>query len=199
MESLKIDFTKALEKAMKYQEAKEVKPATDKQVEAEILRIAETVGYIPSKQIIEPIRAYLSGYGILLSGEAGIGKTMLMSALGMRMYGAVHIASYGLRNLYKWYEWSDNHNICIDDIGTETIVSEYGAKDEIMKRVIAHRAEQQSGRTSITTNLDSDEIAKRYDDRTLSRILGMCKTFQMTGTNRRKPVAVKVDNEQGGK
>jgi len=182
-----IDFTKALLKAESFHADNALPAVSDEEVNTEIVKIAEKHGYKPSKQVVEPIRAYLSGYGVLLSGEAGIGKTFLMKALGCRLYRVEDIADYGLREISKWYEWTDGNNLCIDDLGAEGVVSEYGAKDDVMKMVIAHRAERQKGRTSITTNLDSDKIAERYGDRTLSRILGMCKPFRMEGISMRKP------------
>jgi hypothetical protein len=53
-----------------------------------------------------------------------------------------------------------------------------------MKRVICHR-EQLAARTHITTNLTSAEIRTRYDERTLSRVLGMCKPFTLEGKDMR--------------
>jgi len=181
---MKLDLSEALKKA----EAFKVPTHTidDDAVSQKILDMAERYGYRPSDQIVEPVRAYLSDYGILLSGEAGIGKTFLMRCLGARLYRVEDIAAYGLRQIDKWYEWTDGNDLCIDDLGTEGIVSEYGAKDDVMKIVIAHRAERQGGRTSLTTNLTSEQIAERYGDRTLSRALGMCKPFKMEGASMRE-------------
>ena len=148
-------------------------------------------GYIPSDCIIEPIRAILSGYGVLLTGKAGAGKTFLMREMGVRIYSATRLAEWGLSKIAGWYEWWDGKEVCIDDIGTEHIVSEYGAKEDIVKQVISHRCERQEATTHITTNLNSAEISARYGDRTLSRMLGMCKPFAIDGENRRtaKPMA----------
>ena len=184
---MKIDLSKAIEKAESFERSS--RTVSDTIVEHAIMIIAEEHGYKPSEQVIEPIRAYLAGYGILLSGEAGIGKTFLMKCLRSRIYPVERIISYGLQDIYKWYEWTDGNDICIDDLGAERIVSEFGAKEDVMKLVIAHRSERQEGRTSITTNLSSKQISERYGDRTLSRILGMCKPFTFTGTNMRRPVA----------
>lgn len=159
----------------------------DDAVASAILRLG-TMGYEPSEQIVETVRAYLSGYGVLLCGPAGVGKTFLMRCLGVRLRPVDDVLRYGLRDIHNWYEWTDNTNLCIDDLGAEHVVSEYGAKEDLLKLVIAHRAEHQGGRTSITTNMTSDEIAARYGDRTLSRILGMCKPFKLTGGNRREPM-----------
>ena len=183
-QQMNIDLSAAIRKAAEFRCPRPM--VSDESVQAKIYRMADLCGYSPSEQIIEPVRAYLSGYGIILSGDAGIGKTFLMRSLGARLYGADGIAEYGLRFIGNWYDWTDEKDICIDDLGAEGIVSEYGAKDDVLKIVLAHRAERQNGRTSITTNLSSEQIAARYGDRTLSRILGMCKPFAMTGTSQRK-------------
>jgi DNA replication protein DnaC len=149
-------------------------------------RIAR-LGYEPSEQIVEPIRAYLQGYGILLTGEAGVGKTFLLSCLGVRLYVADVIASYGLVGIHEFFAWTDGHEICIDDLGSERTTVEYGNRDDVLKAVLAHRERDPKNRTHITTNLTAAQIAERYGDRTLSRVLGMCKAFQLQGGNRRKP------------
>jgi len=164
-----------------------VKPlATDNAVALAITTLAAK-GYRPSMQIVEPVRDYLSGYGVLLCGKAGVGKTFLMRCLGSRLRSVEEITGYGLRQIGVWYEWTDGTDLTIDDLGAEATLAEYGAKEDLLKLVIAHRAERQTGRTSITTNLSAPEIAKRYGDRTLSRILGMCRAHTMTGSNARKP------------
>ena len=179
----------AIERAIRLIETERPAPvmATDEQVAAKIDDIA-TLGYIPSEQIIEPLRAYLSGFGLLLTGPAGAGKTFLMKCLGVRIYNADDVVDYGLSQMYKWYEYTDGGaEICIDDIGAERTVSEYGNKDDIMKSVLAHRSDKQTGVTHITTNMDADGIAQRYGDRTLSRLLGMCKAFALEGASKRAP------------
>jgi DNA replication protein DnaC len=136
------------------------------------------------------LRAYLSGFGLLLTGSAGVGKTFLMQCLGIRIYNADSIVDYGLSEIYKWYEFTDGGApICIDDVGTERTVSEYGNKDDVLKSVLAHRNDRQQGITHITTNLDAEGIAQRYGERTLSRMLGMCKAFSLEGVSLRGPVA----------
>jgi len=161
--------------------------ASDETVAAKIISLAEDHGFEPDAQYVEPIRAYLSGYGLLLTGKAGVGKTFLLTCLHGRVRPAAEIVEYGLRDIRTFYEWTDGHDIFIDDLGTEAIVTEYGAKDDLMKAVIAHRAERQKGRTHVTSNMTAAEIAARYGDRTLSRLLGMCKVFTLTGANRRTP------------
>jgi DNA replication protein DnaC len=180
----------AIKQALEKLERRNIAPprATDEEVAAKITALAAQ-GYRPSEQIVEAVRDYLTGYGVLLSGPAGVGKTMLMTCLYSRIRNVEEIVGYGLRQLGTWYEWTDGTDMTIDDLGAESTTAEYGAKDDLLKLVIAHRAERQNGRTCITTNLTAAEIAERYGDRTLSRILGMCKAHTFGGPSARRPVA----------
>ena len=167
-----------------YESKPDQEMATDEQVAARITTLSE-FGYIPSEAIIEPLRSFLSGRAFLLSGDVGRGKTFLCQCLGIRIYTVLSIVDYGIRQISAWYSWTDGNDICIDDIGTEPIATDYGAKDDIIKTVIAHRSEQQQGKTFITTNLSKQQIMTRYGDRTMSRIYGMCDVYRVEGKDMR--------------
>ena len=163
--------------------------ATDAEVIAQLERMAAMHGYRPAPAAIPAIRAYLSGHALLLSGDPGVGKTFLMRCLHGRLRTAAEIAGYGLAQLWMFYSWTDAYDIVIDDLGAEPMVSEYGAKEDVLKAVIAHR-EPLKFRTHITTNLTAEQIAKRYGDRTLSRLIGMCRAFKLTGPDMRGKAAL---------
>ena len=149
--------------------------------------MARKHGLSPAPAYLPAITDYLSGYGVMLHGNTGVGKTFLMRALGAKIWPVSDIVDCGLDGLKYWYQRTDGADICIDDIGTEPVRVEYGARDDMMRAVIAHRADRQSGRTSVTTNLTAEKIAARYGDRTLSRLIGMCRVHEIAGPNRRSP------------
>jgi len=158
--------------------------ATDKQV-ADALGQMALCGYIPSAGIIEPLRHILTGRSVLLTGKVGTGKTFLFRALGYNIHPAEDIADYGMSGIHEWLEDRAGYRIIIDDLGSERKAVEFGAKDELMRTVIAWRAERTTATTHVTTNLSGVHIAERYGERTLSRLLGMCKPFELTGPDRR--------------
>jgi DNA replication protein DnaC len=163
--------------------------ATDENVIRKMEEMAAAYGFVPESKHVEPIRAYLSGYALVLHGDTGAGKTFLMRALGARLYDARRIVSYGLR-IDDWYRWTDGFDVCIDDLGTEPMVNEYGNKAEIMAEVVAHRERLRGVRTHVTMNINAEQVASRYGERTLSRILGMGSVHKLKGPSRREPVAV---------
>jgi hypothetical protein len=160
--------------------------ATDEQV-ADLLAQCASCGYIPNAQTPDILRAYIERYGIMLTGAAGTGKTMLMGILiGTRriQHAQRDIADCGIDGIAQWFEWRDDKTVCIDDLGAERVANSYGSKEDILRLVIERRA---AGRkiTHVTTNLTSDQIRARYGDRILDRLLGMCKVFQMQGASKR--------------
>jgi DNA replication protein DnaC len=177
-------------------EREDISQATETQVAEAIGELARK-GYEGSEMIVEPLRDYLSGYGVCLGGPAGIGKTFLMKCLRIKTYTAEHLVSeYGRKGIGYWFTMTDGYQVCIDDIGAESVSNHYGVKEELIKSVIAHR-EMLSVRTCLTTNLRLGEIAERYGDRTVSRIRGMCKVYWLEGISRRwaKVAATKEVNK----
>jgi DNA replication protein DnaC len=177
-------IAEALQRAVE-REARIARPrkvATDADVAAELDRIL-ALGYIANASTVEPVRAYLEGFGLLLTGAVGRGKTFLIQCLYKRapQHAQEDICSWGMAGINDWYSWWDGRVCVIDDLGSERTATEYGAKEEIMRLVIGHRAERQTAPTHITTNLSAEQISDRYGDRTLSRILGMCRPFTLTG------------------
>jgi hypothetical protein len=146
-------------------------------------------GYVCDAQHVAVIIAYLQGFGLLLTGAAGAGKTYFVRSLGVHLVTAEYIAmAFGIEGVEEFNGYYDGREICIDDLGAEPVARNFGAVDDVLRRIIAHRCERQKGRTHITTNMESGEVLARYGDRTMSRILGMCQPFRIDGGNRRAAV-----------
>lgn len=129
--------------------------------------------------------------GILLIGRPGCGKTkamqMMKTLFGIRMFSA--------RGLVKWYREDDSRyeeiwdpefrhenkgrhdDVIIDDIGPEPMVNKFGTKVEVIADLIDDcwaRWDRNGTKVFITTNLTMEALAKRYGNRTVSRLKGMC-------------------------
>ena len=168
--------------------AKTTKTVPNQEVADKIMWIAER-GYIPDEQTEHIVRAYLKGSGIFVSGPVGVGKTFLLKLLassGVLQHADRDINEWGISGIKGWYDYTDGKEIIIDDLGCERVSKQYGDSEDLLKAVIEHRYAAQSGRTHITTNLNSTQIRDRYGDRILDRILAMCIPFKMVGSSYRR-------------
>ena len=139
------------------------------------------------------VTMYASGRGLFLTGEAGCGKTQLLKALQKIM---------GL-DCYCWFYCKDaddmaalrpsdsdalNHNVFVDDIGSEEIVREYGNTVDVVGNFIQLYHYRGKGRFLATTNLNSQAINERYGGRILDRLLEMCVVLKLRGKSKRKRI-----------
>ena len=130
--------------------------------------------------------------GLLLSGPVGCGKTSLMKLL---LHLAPHKTSYEIiptRNIVfnfnaKGYDvlekYNQNQNYCFDDLGVEPTGSHYAKECNVMGEILLSRydlfinnslvVERSRSITHITTNLNAQEIEKRYGNRVRSRMRAM--------------------------
>lgn len=132
--------------------------------------------------------------GLLLIGNVGTGKTMLVRAMRAAMMEA-YGAQFGIRSCSEMvrsyteigYEdidrWMTAPHVCFDDLGTEGEGVHFGKRTNLMAEIIEARYERlQSGRkcwTHMTTNLGVNDIRAKYGDRAASRLRQMCNVIDM--------------------
>ena len=142
--------------------------------------------------------------GILLSGPVGCGKTSLMKLLP---YLAPHKTNYDIiptRNIVfnfnaRGYEvlekYCDTKNYCFDDLGVESTGNYYAKECNVVGEILLTRYDlfchpERSRRvlTHITTNLNTQEIEKRFGNRVRSRMRAMFNlvTFSEGSIDKRK-------------
>jgi len=148
-------------------------------------RMHERTGFAPTMEHVEPLKDYLRGYALRLHGGVGSGKTFFFQSLGIRLIEASRIASLG-KGAFVWMrEYSDGHQVCIDDLGAEPTVNDMGTKFEVLAEIVNHRAAN-GFKTHFTMNLTGPEISARYGERIVSRLM-LCKRHELKTANRRKP------------
>ncbi len=135
--------------------------------------------------------------GLLLSGPVGCGKTSLMKLLP---YLAPHKTNYEIiatRNIVFNFnatgfgvleKYNDTKNYCFDDLGVEPTGSHYAKECNVMGEILLSRydiftrhpqldwgSHQSRGKvlTHLTTNLNAQELEKRYGSRVRSRLRAM--------------------------
>lgn len=142
----------------------------------------------PHKEVVDWLEDN-KGQGLLLMGKPGNGKSVIaMSVIPLLIYMTTErvVGSYHVRELKdKWSDILSKGIIVIDDAGTESMVNNYGTKRDYFIELM-ELAEAKNKVVIITTNCNGEELRTKYDDRTYSRICGMCKTVIFDGEDFRK-------------
>ncbi|MBQ4266096.1 MAG: ATP-binding protein [Clostridia bacterium] len=140
------------------------------------------------------------GKGLLLCGKSGLGKTFLMNCVAQRVlergYSVVVISAYKLIEAMRRYQFSEEgleqvqdllscDLLCIDDLGSEPMLR--GVTVSALYHIINERRNANRS-TVITTNLDSDLLYEKYDDRIGARLTdpSRMKIIPFIGTDVRR-------------
>lgn len=129
--------------------------------------------------------------GLMLSGTVGNGKTTLVRAISRLiyvMYGsnsnytlnknvrqvtALELSDMAKQNPEMFQSIKNNQLLAIDDVGVEpALVKNWGNEISPLTEVIYHRYEKQLF-TIITSNLNPEDMGKRYGERISDRLTGM--------------------------
>ena len=78
-----------------------------------------------------------------------------------------------------------NHIIYIDDIGTESYSVKYGEKRFAFPEIV-DEAEKKGKLLILSTNLSLDEIAQKYGERTMDRLVSITARVKFQGASLRK-------------
>ena len=145
------------------------------------------------------------GKGLLLCGRSGLGKTFLMNCVAQRVlergYSVVVISAYKLIEAMRRYQFGEDSGeqvqdllscdlLCIDDLGSEPMLR--GVTVSSLYHIINERRNANRA-TVITTNLDSDLLYEKYDDRIAARLTdpSRMKVIPFVGTDVRRFAAQK--------
>ncbi len=148
---------------------------------------------------------------ILLMGNVGTGKTMLMRIFQrlLMLKSETTFACRHIREIANMYiedgagvlnTW-DGKDLFIDELGLteKENVKRWGNNANIVSEIIMHRYDKfvyDGVKTHFCTNLTEQQLASEYDPRVWSRIKEMCNIIPLTGTDRRniaKPNKKKIE------
>ena len=126
------------------------------------------------------------GRGLMLMGDCGLGKSTILNYVIPAIFRTKTKQSLTSIPAKEMVEVVRNNAyfIIIDDLGTESIKNDYGTKIDVVSDAISY-AEDSSKTLLITTNLDGEDLDRRYDERTLDR-LRKCKVILIEGESFRK-------------
>ena len=128
--------------------------------------------------------------GVIVSGEYGVGKTSMFSAILTRATKINCVLQESVQ-IYDREAYPDivdlamDGNVFIDDLGAENIVNVYGVRKDIVGDFICRFHLLGKGRLFVTTNLRGEEIMNRYGGRVFSRLKDLCVPIRFVGKDKR--------------
>lgn len=160
--------------------------------EAELAAKAKAMalrGYVHSRETLAALDAYLRGYGILLSGAVGIGKTLFFKTVNPE---PIAILSFNTCHLWKYDQLDEflretrGEELVLDDIGWQTEANSYGTRYEALQVALDYRINASSARTHATTNCTNDELIDRFDGHLVDRLYECCQCFKLPPAQSRR-------------
>ena len=144
--------------------------------------------------------------GLFVAGNTGSGKSWalemgayLAKITGRRFKagnGEYPLAWRNVRAMEIADEWSKSGDLeqwrsapilGIQDLGSEPAESVYmGNRQDVLRQLLEYRGDCPGKITHITSNLTYADIERRYGDRVLSRLYGMCNFVLIVGKDRRQ-------------
>lgn len=186
-----MDYNELLKEIPVYRR-RQAPPVTRESLVAKAAAMARR-GYIHNATTLEALEAYLQGYGVLLSGGMGIGKTFFFNVLNPEPLPVLSFNQCFLWKYEQLEEWLDRHiaqEIVLDDIGWESgRASNYGTRFDTLQVVLDARL-CHSARTHITTNCTNDELVEKYDPHVVDRIYECCKCFALPSAESQREAKV---------
>ena len=141
----------------------------------------DTYVHLPSYDKIIDWLSDTNGRGLMLMGDCGLGKSTILNYVIPAIFRTKtkqSLTSIPAKDMVEVVRNSASF-IIIDDLGTESIKNDYGTKVDAVSDAISY-AEDSSKTLLITTNLDGEDLDRRYDERTLDR-LRKCKVILIEG------------------
>ena len=133
--------------------------------------------------------------GLFIYGQAGCGKTSLCKAISSFSYRKpvfVELSSPVCAELLDervWPTWNAEtleRSVILDDLGSESPVSDFGIRRELASEFIVRYHSRGQRRLFVTTNLTGQQMLDRYGPRICSRIKELTLPLNLAGGDKRK-------------
>lgn len=124
------------------------------------------------------------GRGLLCMGNVGRGKSVLCGRVLpciLHYWANKIVACYTARELAAHYDEAMTRKLLfVDDIGTETAAMVFGNRIDAVPALV-DEAERRGKLLLLTTNLNMEEIRKKYGERTTDRLRALCEVVIFQG------------------
>jgi len=138
--------------------------ATDERL-AELADRMASRGYRHTRETLEALADWMNGYGILLTGKVGVGKSHFFHTLcpDTPVLSMREAFLWEYNEIDNWLGGCMNTDIVVDDVGAEQRSRKFGEPYWMITLVLEKRI--RSGyRTNFTTNYRSEELQNKYED-----------------------------------
>ena len=129
------------------------------------------------------------GRGLLCYGNCGRGKSVICGKIIPVLLNYYHnkiVSCYDAQSLNaRADEILAKHILYIDDIGTESMAVKYGERRMVFSE-LCDLAEKKGKLLIVTTNLSLNEIAEKYGERTMDRLVAITKRVKFSGESLRR-------------
>ena len=204
---MNINYDELLKDLERPQEDIEPIPFTEEEFKTLATQMAD-LGYIHTAASLDALQAYMAGYGLLLMGDVGTGKTFFFEKLfeaekiinSKEKDMIVYMQTIDItRNIIRMndtigesfedikdeIEGLSKANVAFDDIGVEVGANDWGQKFALVPWLVEKRVRAQ-GRTHFTTNLSADQLLERYGARVVDRMHELATVIEFKGKSHRK-------------
>lgn len=129
------------------------------------------------------------GRGLLCTGNCGRGKTLICAKIIpilLNHYCNKVVKVYDAQQMNAELDVvKSKHILCLDDVGTESIAVKYGDKRWAFCEIV-DEAEKRGKLLIVTTNLSAEELAMKYGERTMDRLVAITTRVTFKGESLRR-------------
>lgn len=151
--------------------------------------VGEGAQWLPEYDEVADWLSDNKGRGILCYGNCGRGKTVICGKIIPVLLNYYHhkiVSCYEAQSLNAHADdVLSKHIVYIDDIGTESMAVKYGERRMVFSE-LCDLAEKKGKLIIVTTNLSLNEIAEKYGERTMDRLVAITKRVNFSGESLRR-------------